>query len=209
MFNSLGSSPSYRVTTRQPPHHSHRCPLSQVQRKHRLHQNPRRRPTTLNPKAPTSPTPIYAPLCAHQFAKIQHKLNLNCPPNSTHADPNRPHQNQKNITVLNLTPPSKCVAVLSLAQDPRPKPPAQPVPTFSRLPQVLEPDYPTKCVAVLSKIASRQTTNDKRSNSKTTEAPNVNVQSPDQEVQGAHDGVPNCEPGDDCLRSTSLVRLRG
>jgi hypothetical protein len=33
MFNSIDSTPSHRVTTRQPPHHSHRCPLFQVQRK--------------------------------------------------------------------------------------------------------------------------------------------------------------------------------
>ena len=200
MFNSIESTPSHPVTTRQPQHHSHRCPLFQVQRKHRLHQNPRRHPTPLNPKAPTSPTPtlaavkpprvelppvtpsaktqvqritrlyppsskeetrlnlnyptyptpIHAPLCAHQIATIQHTLNLNCPQNSTHADPTRPHQNRQNLTKLNLTPPSKCVAVLSLAQDPISKPPTQPVPTFSRFPQVLEPGYPTKCVAVLS-----------------------------------------------------------
>ena len=43
MFNSLGSTPSYRMTTRQPPHHSHRCPLFQIQR-----------------QAPTSPTPTLA-----------------------------------------------------------------------------------------------------------------------------------------------------
>ena len=143
MFNCIESTPSHPVTTRQPQHHSHRCPLFQVQR-----------------KAPTSPTPIHAPLCAHQIAKIQHTLNLKCPTNSTHADPNRPQQNRQNLTKLNLTPPSKCVAVLSLAQDPGPKPPTQPYPTFSRFPQVLEPDYPTKCVAVLFKIASRQTTNE-------------------------------------------------
>jgi hypothetical protein len=33
MFNSIESTPSHRVTTRQPQHHSHRCPLFQVQRK--------------------------------------------------------------------------------------------------------------------------------------------------------------------------------
>ena len=87
MFNSLGRTPSPRVTTHPPQHHSHRCPLFQVQRKHPLHRNPHRRPTTLNPKAPTSPTPIHAPLCAHQIAKIQHALYLNCPSNSTPAQP--------------------------------------------------------------------------------------------------------------------------
>ena len=44
MFNSLGSAPSHRVTPRQPPHHSHRCPLFQIQRK---------APTS--PKSPPSP----------------------------------------------------------------------------------------------------------------------------------------------------------
>ncbi len=33
MFNSLGNTPSRRVTARQPPHNSHRCPSFQVQRK--------------------------------------------------------------------------------------------------------------------------------------------------------------------------------
>ena len=33
MFNSLGRTPSPRVTTHPPQHHSHRCPLFQIQRK--------------------------------------------------------------------------------------------------------------------------------------------------------------------------------
>ncbi len=163
MFNSHKSTPSHRVTTRQPQHNSHRCSLFQVQRKHRLHRNPSRRPATLNPKAPTSPTPTLAavkpprvelppvtPSAKTQVQRITRlyppsskeetrlnlnypnyptptrtapscpsydddgtHLNLNCPTNSTHADPIRPHQNQKNLTTLNLTPPSKCVALLS------------------------------------------------------------------------------------------------
>ena len=180
MFNSSESTPGHPMTTPQPQHHSHRSPLFQVQRKHRLHRNPRHRPTTLNPKAPTSPTPtlaavkpprvelppvtpsaktqvqritrlyppsskeetrlnlnyptyptpIHAPLCAHQIAKIQNSLNLNCPPNSTHADPNRPQQNRQNLTVLNLTSPSKCVAVLSPDQRPRTQTAYPSVPNF-------------------------------------------------------------------------------
>jgi hypothetical protein len=44
MFDSLESTLSHRVSTRQPPHNSHRCPSFQVQRK---------APTS--PKSPPSP----------------------------------------------------------------------------------------------------------------------------------------------------------
>jgi hypothetical protein len=118
MFNSLGSTLSHRVTTRQPQHHSHRSPLFQAQRKAptsptptlaavkpprvelppvtpsaktqvqritRLYPPSSKEETRLNLNYPTYPTPIHAPHCAHQIAKIQHTLNLNCPLNSTHA----------------------------------------------------------------------------------------------------------------------------
>ena len=146
MFNSIESTPIHRVTSRQPQHHSHRCPLLQIQRKApnsptptlaafkpprvelppvtpsaktqvqritRLYPPSSKKETRLNLNYPPYPRLIHAPLCAHQIAKIQHTLNLNCPPNSTHADPTCPHQNRQNLTTLNLTPPSKCVAVLS------------------------------------------------------------------------------------------------
>ena len=180
MFISIESTPSHRVTTRQPRHHSHRCPLFRVQRKAptspksppspnnseskstdlptptlaavkpprvelppvtpsaktqvqritRLYPPSSKEETRLNLNYPTYPTPIHAPLCAHQIAKIQNSLNLNCPPNSTHADPNRPQQNRQNLTVLNLTSPSKCVAVLSPDQRPRTQTAYPSVPNF-------------------------------------------------------------------------------
>ena len=121
MFNFHGTTPSHRVTTRQQRHHSHRCPLFQVQR-----------------KAPTSPTPTLAavkpprvelpPLTPSAKTQVQRitrlyppsskeetRLNLNYPNYSTPTStvPNRPQQNRKKHTVLNLTSPSKCVALLS------------------------------------------------------------------------------------------------
>ncbi len=71
MFNFHGTTPSHRVTTRQQRHHSHRCPLFQVQR-----------------KAPTSPTPTLAADKKYEsnypLLPLQPKLRFNELPVFTH-----------------------------------------------------------------------------------------------------------------------------
>ncbi len=60
---------------------------------------------------------LTAPSCP-SFDNDETQLNLNCPTNSTHAVPTRPHQDRKISTDLHPMSPPKSVAVLSPDQRP-------------------------------------------------------------------------------------------
>jgi hypothetical protein len=106
MFNSLGRTLPHRVTTRQPQHHSHRCPSFQVQRKAPSspkstpplgHFEPQctdfANPTLAAIRPPRVELPTVTPSAETQVQRITHlyppsskketRLNLNYPPYPT------------------------------------------------------------------------------------------------------------------------------